>query len=454
MQLKVVNFQFSVSPIETAVDDATVYRSRCSSVVEAILPAAVCVSLSLLGPSFKITNGKFMTTKVDKSFWGSLLTHIVEDGRRTPKFQVERAIGPILGFFLPDAISELLNSERHAHKKGRLPSNVVMLATEFPLKKLGDSKQSTNIDWLMYDTSNNELLLVELKTEFASFQGEQLDRYLELAAIAKPWIGMRDGFDKICEATKSPKYKCAKKQLEKALENCLNVENAPVRVVYLAPKATAASFTKAVEAFKPSKSDLVLRDDSVVFFSFEDFKNFANGGGPVNFASARIKLFKALSRLDRDMDADRSTDETSSKKNYRGLITLDEVLKKCRDNKSIIVGFLGGSKALAKQDLAHLENRLFKWDNAGEKSVGIKIQANWIEADQFLKIVEPILSKALRSEAEVQRLVSVVDDALRNNPKLTLGQIIERVSANAPTLLDELSDDDLVTALAGLAAPK
>jgi len=393
-----------------------------------------------------------MTTEADESFWSKLLAHIVEGGRRTPKFQVERAIGPILGFFLPKAISELLNSERHAHRKGQ--SNVVTLAAEFPLRKPGTGYQSTNIDWLMYDTSSNELLLVELKTEIASFQGDQLETYLELAATANPWKGMKEGFDNICKVTKSPKYTYAGKQLREVLDNCPDVENARVRVVYLAPKATAAAFDEAVKKFKPSKPTSALASDSAVCFFFEDLARFANGTAKDDLAPYRDKLFSALTPLDLGLGLDGSTEAEASKKNYRGRLSLDEVLRNCKEDKSILVGFTGGSKTLAQQDFAHLENRLFKWDNAGDKGVGTKKPDNWIEAEQFLKIVEPILSGELRSDADVQRLASVVGDALRNNPKLTLGQIIERVSSDAPIPLDELSDDDLVKALAGLATPK
>jgi len=392
-----------------------------------------------------------MATEAGVAFWGNLLTHIVEGGRRTPKFQVERAIGPMLGFFLPRALSELLDSNGHSNGETRDKSVVITLAAEFPLKKPGDSKQSTNIDWLMYDTANNELLLVELKTEFASFQGEQLDRYLELATTANPWIGMKEDFDNICKVTKSPKYTYAAKKLREVLDNCPDVENARVRVVYLAPKATAAAFDEAVKKFKPTSA---LGSDSAVCFFFEDLARFANGTAKDDLAPYRDKLFSALTPLDLGLGLDGSTEAEASKKNYRGRLSLDEVLRNCKEDKSILVGFKGGSKALAQQDVSHLQKRLYKWDKAGDKGVGSKIQVNWIEAEQFLKIVEPILSGELRSDADVQRLASVVGDALRNNPKLTLGQIIERVSSDAPIPLDELSDDDLVKALAGLAALK
>lgn len=389
-----------------------------------------------------------MTPEADEPFWNKLLEHIIVGGRRTPKFQVERAIGPILGFFLPEAISELLNSERHTHRKGQ--SKVVTLAAEFPLKKHGTTYQSTNIDWLIYDKTNNELLLVELKTEFASFQGDQLETYLKLAAIANPWTGMKKDFDDICNVTESSKYTHAKERLHKALENCTDVDNARVRVMYLAPKPTAASFNEAVRDFKVSNPKLVLGDDSAVCFSFNDLAQSSSGKQNGDFSGYRDMLFEALGKL--DVDDEGLTD--SGKKNYRGLTTFSDVLKKCREDKSIIVGFSGGSKALAQKDFAHLKSRLYKWDNAGDNGVGSKIQGNWIQAEQFIKIVEHISSGRLRTDTDIQRLASGVGDALRNNPKLTLGQIIERFSSDAVIPLDELSDDDLVKGLAGLAALK
>ena len=220
--------------------------------------------------------------------------------------------------------------------------------------------------------------------------------------------------------------------------------------MYLAPKPTAASFNEAVRDFKVSNPKLVLGDDSAVCFSFNDLAQSSSGKQIGDFSGYRDMLFEALGKL--DVDDEGLTD--SGKKNYRGLTTLIDVLKKCRGDKSIIVGFSGGSKALAQKDCAHLESRLSKWDNAGDNGVGSKIRGNWIQAEQFIKIVENIRSGRLRTDADIQRLASGVGDALRNNPKLTLGQIIERFWSDAVIPMDELSDDDLVKGIAGLAVLK
>ena len=58
-----------------------------------------------------------------------------------PKVQIESAIGPIIGFFLAEALSKALGQE------------IVTLCPEFPIRRAlvevsnGGINQSTNIDW-------------------------------------------------------------------------------------------------------------------------------------------------------------------------------------------------------------------------------------------------------------------------------------------------------------------
>ena len=100
------------------------------------------------------------------------MKHIM-DQRKIPKVQVERAIGPILGFFIEELLSVPLNDE------------LVMICAEFPLRKLtAGSNQSTNIDWLLYGKTNRQLVFVELKTTGA-FNGAQFERYCDAVRSVK-----------------------------------------------------------------------------------------------------------------------------------------------------------------------------------------------------------------------------------------------------------------------------
>jgi len=89
-----------------------------------------------------------------------------------PKFQLERAVSPLLGIF----IEEIINNKYAA--------NVIASIPEFPLKKIKNF-QSTNIDWLLIDKINNTLYCVELKTDSHSFRDTQLKKYIQIQEIVK-----------------------------------------------------------------------------------------------------------------------------------------------------------------------------------------------------------------------------------------------------------------------------
>ena len=90
-----------------------------------------------------------------------------------PKVQVERAVGPILGLFIPEVFSE-----QHWGK------HLILLGEEFPLRKPPvdgiPSFQSTNIDWLLYNMGDGELVFVELKMAETSFDDSQARTYLRV----------------------------------------------------------------------------------------------------------------------------------------------------------------------------------------------------------------------------------------------------------------------------------
>jgi len=82
---------------------------------------------------------------VSDLFFQELLEHIISL-RDVPKVQLERVIGPVIGFFIEDIASALLDGDE-----------IVNLGAEFPLKK-AKNLQSTNIDWLLFNKSRDGLV--------------------------------------------------------------------------------------------------------------------------------------------------------------------------------------------------------------------------------------------------------------------------------------------------------
>lgn len=213
-------------------------------------------------------------------FFEDLLTHIMS-GINTPKFQVERAIGPILGFFIEKVMSSLLNDE------------IIIVSAEFPLKKSNDN-QSTNIDWLMYSPSKNKLIFVELKTT-DSFRDTQKDVYLgiqdRISAETASFL-QSDLSDISMKSRESGKYKSIIEILKKKSIDFSSIKTC--KIVYILPNVV--------------KSQIKEEDKQrIEFFSFKEL------------------------RIDTSIKAD-YLDEW--KILHKHLCELDEVTRKSRNKKS------------------------------------------------------------------------------------------------------------------------
>lgn len=222
--------------------------------------------------------------KADTKFWKELLEHIIDKGRLTPKFQVERAIGPILGFFL----------EKYPSLLG---GDFTMLAAEFPLKKPG-SGELTNIDWLLFDRSGSspQLVLLELKTgEPSGFKVEQLKTYLEILKAPKPWPRLWGDFKQIRDARGSYKYKYEfmGRHLDAVLPSCQGIEEADAKVVYLGPETMRGVFNRGLENCSR---------DVVDFISFGHMRENLHNDVDNSHAVYLKMLCDALSRLDSKTD--------------------------------------------------------------------------------------------------------------------------------------------------------
>lgn len=83
---------------------------------------------------------------------------------KVPKFQLERAVSPLLGIFIKQIINKLFTT----YVSEPIP--------EFPLKKKGNT-QSTNVDWLLFDDNKKTIYCVELKTDKFSYNSGQSKIY-------------------------------------------------------------------------------------------------------------------------------------------------------------------------------------------------------------------------------------------------------------------------------------
>ena len=203
------------------------------------------------------------------AFAQALIERIME-GTMIPKVQTEREVGPILDLFLEGLLTEAFREDP------QLSGPIATVCREFPFKK-PDSRQSTNIDWLMRNAEREQLIFVELKTADTSFDLCRLDA---------------------------------------------------------SSRATRNEATRT-----------------------------AAETGVVNFA---------------------------------GRVDFDSIVRICDESgDDVVVGFDGGTKALASRDLSALQARLFKWDNACGGS-GRKGSGNWIPGAEFLRTIDDLRARSLR----------------------------------------------------------
>jgi hypothetical protein len=173
-------------------------------------------------------------------FIRELMNQIIKD-YQTPKISTEVSISSVLSIFLEDIIN-------HQEIKGSIfnASNsqgyFKLYSKEFPFKK-PNNNQSDNIDFLF--SSDNTLLLVELKTCNKSFSPTQKTSYIELAdKITRNGDNaafLIDDLVAISEASEQElKYKWVYKFLEdeylKSVEKTKFHNIDDVKIVYIGPE--------------------------------------------------------------------------------------------------------------------------------------------------------------------------------------------------------------------------
>ncbi len=298
-------------------------------------------------------------------FFADLMQHLMA-GTMIPKVQVERSLGPIIGFFLADALS------------ANLQEDIVMLCPEFPIRKEGNN-QSTNIDWLMFSRTKQELLLVELKTTDTSFAAWQASIYEDLQnkiASTQSAVFLAEDLEDIAdESLERGKYLNVQKMTASGLgitEDAIREvfgRCKHARVIYLAPKAS-----------HPKQK---WRDDWL-WLSFEDLPQ-ALGNHP--HADQWPILRNSLISLDTLTRRQRNGEDPSASggKNYAELLDFDEALDHCRSaGESVVLGLVQWRKELPGMSLEQLRAKKYKTDSANTPAEGKKLARNWVPGDQFL----------------------------------------------------------------------
>jgi len=308
---------------------------------------------------------------VSDLFFQELLEHIISL-RDVPKVQLERVIGPVIGFFIEDIASALLDGDE-----------IVNLGAEFPLKK-AKNLQSTNIDWLLFNKSRDELVFFELKTSVSSYSDKQFQTYRTWSSREKaPWTELKNNYDAIAENGHA-KYQKAKQLLDLAEKGLPKIKGAKASIVYLIPTGKFPSGKHPIE-----------EKENEHFFSFRNLATKVSE----NFQSRKWSEFSGplmmLCQKLQELDIENQDARVERSLNYSGRETgLADIVKRARQHgDEITVGFTGGISLLASSLPDGLKNRLFLWDwtDYTRAAAGKKDGRNWLSGSIFLEIVEEII---------------------------------------------------------------
>lgn len=306
-------------------------------------------------------------SQMNKGFLSHLMAHLLE-GSQIPKVQVERSVGPVLGFFLAEVLTATLKDD------GALSGRYRMLCPEFPLAK-GNSLQSTNIDFLLYNEDRQALVFLELKTAGSSFSPEQAVIYLEnkLKVLDHGAAYLVSDLERIKAASSEPqKYAAVQQLLETRFPGGMGAmaQCRQLHVIYLVPAQ-----------LKERDPHLKRMDKALSFGELA-----MDIDGP--FAEEWATIGQTLQQLDNNVKPNpSSTISDSGHLNYQDRVDFDAIKALCSERGAqIVVGFAGGEAALRQSDLKQLRQRAFKWDVA-EGGQGNKQALNWVAGNRFIDIV-------------------------------------------------------------------
>ena len=319
---------------------------------------------------------------MDKLFIDMLMDSIME-ATMIPKSQIERAVGPILSMFLDVVLTETYREDQN------LSGSIVMISPEFPLKK-NDNWQSTNIDWLMYNTVRKQLLFVELKTSDTSTNENQNSIYhLKKEAVLRQGgafliedlIQMRD------RSSEFGKYQyILEKKVMPLMDEISNCKDA--RLIYLVPKSaehkvkghadsilTFGMLTKSIPGKFSEEWGIILDHLSALDSSSQQSRNSQYRN------SISQQVLKNSASTNGEIHP-----ITRNSASWQETLNFNDMFNLCLQNgDNIIVGFAGGIQAFTRSTISNLLSRRFKWDYA--QNMKGKMYANWLSGSTVLDIL-------------------------------------------------------------------
>jgi hypothetical protein len=300
------------------------------------------------------------------SFIGAMMDHIME-GMMIPKVQIERVVGPILSMFLEDVLTETLRQD--PLMSGRL----TMICPEFPFKKDG-SRQSTNIDWLMYNPDRRQLVFLELKTADSSVDLEQSAIY-----HARQTEVRRAGGSFLIEDLKELRDASGEHGKYSYIIDKKVAPNAA---------AIAACRDAVILYLVPRSAERKLQGHADKLLTFSMLSDSIPGPFAEEWKTIREHLcvLDESSKQVRNHKSDRPS-QIGVTPNFAERVDFRSISELCRNRgDAVVVGFSGGTPALGRSSLPALQSRLFKWDHA-QGGAGVKDPANWIRGSVFLRII-------------------------------------------------------------------
>lgn len=231
---------------------------------------------------------------MENDFLRKLLDELA-DLDKTPKFQLERAISPLLGIFINDIINKVFDAK------------VIISIPEFPLKK-PKNKQSTNIDWLSIDNENKTLYCIELKTDTHSFRDKQLEVYTEIREKI-----IRDGAEFLFQELKQIAPKSNRKEKYRRLLEKIDIQKLDFslyknfEIIYLVPDD---SKLKAENVTRIDLSELPFNIDTAFKQEWWQIKDFLiNLYASYKKQEGNIVVFKDLGIYSEDPEEDKRINE-------------------------------------------------------------------------------------------------------------------------------------------------
>lgn len=187
----------------------------------------------------------------------SLLMERIVESHQIPKVQVERVVSPILSMFVADALTKKFANNDSLRGKYEL------VCMEFPLKK-PENSQSTNIDFLLVNTTTLSIVFLEIKTDSRSIDRNQLEIYLKLRDEVKEFGGgflLRNLSEIAGRSARGNKYLFLQNMIAPYKRTI--IDSSELKIIYLVPKVL--------------KSRLVAENNIDAVFSFMDLPDNIDG---------------------------------------------------------------------------------------------------------------------------------------------------------------------------------